>query len=262
MSSCKPLIAFSHVDVAYAHELALIDVTFTIEEPAFTVIVGPNGAGKTTLLRAALGLVKPVRGRIIVLGIDVEKDPWRVRRLVGYVPQRERLDQTMPALVRDVVLMGVSLRKPLTRRLTRRDYEKAEQALKRVGLEELWDEPFTHLSGGQQQRVLIARALAAEPKLLLLDEPLSGVDPQSQEAIVKLLSEMVKGGVGVVMVTHDLNPLIGYVDYLMLLNKRVIAFGRPSKLLEPEVLSKTYGRRVHVFRVGSTCFVLSGDSHA
>ncbi|RLE86759.1 MAG: metal ABC transporter ATP-binding protein [Thermoprotei archaeon] len=262
MMEYRPLMEFRGVEVRYQAEPALIDVSFRIEEPAFTVIVGPNGAGKTTLLKTALGLVKPTRGRVVVLGVDVVRHPWRVRRMVGYVPQRERIDQTMPALVRDVVLMGRALRRPLIGRLSDEDREAALRALERVGLSDLWDAPFAHLSGGQQQRVLIARALAAEPRLLLLDEPLSGVDAASQEVIVSLLADLARSGVGVVMVTHDLNPVLDCADYVLLLNKRLIAFGRPAELVEPDLLSKTYGKDVKVFRMGTQCFVISGDAHA
>lgn len=258
----RPVMEFRGVEVRYQAEPALMDVSFRVDEPAFVAVVGPNGAGKTTLLRTALGLVRPAKGRVVVLGVDVLRDPWRVRRMVGYVPQRERIDQTMPALVRDVVLMGRALRKPLIGKLGDEDVEAALRALERVGLRELWDEPFAHLSGGQQQRVLIARALAAEPKLLLLDEPLSGTDAASQEVIVGLLAELVRGGVGVVMVTHDLSPLLEHADYVLLLNKHLIAFGRPGELLDPELLAKAYERRVRVFRMGTQCFVVSGDSHA
>jgi len=262
MSRYEPLMRFENVEVRYGNTVALEDISFTVEKPSFTAIVGPNGAGKTTLLKTALGLIKPSRGSVIVLGIDVLKDPWRVRRLVGYVPQRERIDHAMPALVRDIVLMGRALRLKVGASLSEKDHEIARSALSKVGLLDMWDEPFSHLSGGQQQRVMIARALAAEPKLLLLDEPLSGVDAESQVIIVRLLREMADNGIGVFVVVHDLNPFIRHLDYILLLNKRVIGFGKPVEVTKPEILSLTFNREVKVLETADTYFILGTDTHA
>ena len=238
----RPVILLENVTVAYNGEPALMKISFKVEEPSFLVVAGPNGAGKTTLLKTLLGLLKPIEGKIVVLGINVLKNPLRVRKLVGYVPQRERIDPSMPMLVKDVVLMGRTTKTGLGRLFTKEDIEAAKKALELVGLEEHWDEAFSHLSGGQQQRVLIARALASNPKLLLLDEPLSGVDALSQNVILGVLREMADRGTGVVMVTHDLNPILELADYILLLNKRVVGFGRPNKILSREVLSEAYNR--------------------
>ena len=262
MVTTEPLIEFDNVTVSYNGKPALVDVSFKVDRPAFVTVLGPNGAGKTTLLRVALGLIRPMKGRVIVLGLDVARAPDEVRRMIGYVPQREYISENAPVLVRDVVLMGISSRKPLGRSPTRRDKEKALETLKVVGMHNFWDEPFKHLSGGQQQRVLIARALASDPKLLLLDEPFSGVDSASQEIIIEVLRDLVGRGIGVLLVTHDINPLIDVTDYVLLLNKRVIGFGRPLEQLTPERLFQLYGRKVEVIKIGGACFVLSGDSHA
>ena len=152
-----------------------------------------------------------------------------VRKRVGYVPQRDRIDPSMPVLVKDVVLMGRVARVGVGRRLRREDFERAREALEAVGLLELWDEPFSHLSGGQQQRVLVARALAAEPDLLMLDEPLSGVDAISRDAILDALVETCKSGIGVVLVAHDLDAVADVADYVLLLDKRVMWFGRAAE---------------------------------
>jgi len=258
----KPLIKLENVTVTYDNRVALENITFTIEEPAFLTVIGPNGAGKTTLLKTLLGLLKPVEGEVIVLGRDVRKEAIAVRKLIGYVPQRERIDPAVPVIVKDVVLMG---RVPRVRpgfRLGKVDVEKARQALERVGMLDAWNRPFSHLSGGQQQRVLLARALASEPKLLLLDEPLSGVDANSQEIILKMLRKLVDEGVGVVMVTHDVNPVIGLTDYLLLLNRKVIGFGKPLEQIQPEKLNILYGRKVEIVRMGDACYVIGGNSHA
>ncbi len=258
----KPLIDLENVTVAYDNRIALEKVTFRVEEPSFLTVIGPNGAGKTTLLRTLLGLIRPIEGRVVVLGLDVLKNWRKVRRLAGYVPQRERIDPSIPVLVRDVVLMGRVPKVNPGFGLGREDYEKAREALRKVNLEEYWDWPFSHLSGGQQQRVLIARALASEPRLLLLDEPLSGVDAASQEIILKTLRETVDEGVGVVMVTHDINPIMEVTDYLLLLNRKVIGFGKPLEQIEPDKLYSLYGRKVEIVRIGETCYVIGGDAHA
>ncbi len=258
----RPLLAFDHVTVRFDGVVALEDVTFRLDSPAFLVILGPNGAGKSTLLRAALGLVRVAQGRVEVLGMDVAERAWEVRRAVGYVPQRESVDPSIPVRVRDIVMMGrARVRGPL-RAFTRKDRERAMEALRLVGLDRLWDAPYSHLSGGQRQRVLIARALASEPRLLLLDEPLAGVDASSQRIIVEVLRRAVDRGVGVVMVTHDVNPVMDVTDYVMLLNRRVIAFGRPTEKVRPELLTRVYGRDVKVFYEGGSCYVLTGGARA
>lgn len=256
------VVYVENLSVAYGDKLALEGVTFELKEPSFLSIVGPNGSGKTTLLKALLGMVKPVTGTIMVLGYEVPSERYEVRKQTGYVPQRERIDPTKPVLVRDVVLMGRIAKRGWAKRLTREDYEAARRALRAVEMEEFWDEPYAHLSGGQQQRVLIARALAVEPKLLLLDEPLSGVDAATQDVVLRVLRREADRGVTVIMVTHDLNPLMEVSDYVMLLNRTIIAIGRSYDVLNEYLLSKTFMRRVSVIKAGERVVVSGVDHHA
>ena len=258
----KPVIYVEGLSVAYSDKLALEDVSFELKEPAFLSVIGPNGSGKTTLLKALLGMVKPISGMIKVLGYKVPGDEYEVRKLTGYVPQRERIDTTKPISVKDVVLMGRIPKKGWGKGLTKEDYRIAREALRVVEMEEFWDEPFSHLSGGQQQRILIARALAAKPKLLLLDEPLSGVDAVTQDVILKVLRGEADKGVTVIMVTHDLNPLLEFSDYVMLLNKTVIAFGRTEEVINEHLLAKTFMRKVSVVKVGEKMMISGVDHHA
>jgi len=158
--------------------------------------------------------------------------------------------------------MGRIAKRGWGKRLTREDYEAARAALEVVEMEEFWSEPFSHLSGGQQQRVLIARALAVQPELLLLDEPLSGVDAATQDVILKVLREEVHKGVTVIMVTHDLNPLFEVSDYVMLLNRMVVAFGRAEEVLNEYLLTRTFMRRVSVIKAGERVIVSGVDHHA
>ncbi len=257
-----PVVSTRDLSVAYGDRLALEYVTFELARPAFLSIVGPNASGKTTLLKALLGIVEPLTGSIKVLGYKVPDDKYKVRKLVGYVPQRERIDPTKPVLVKDVVLMGRVAKKSWGRGLSREDYEAAKKALKAVEMEAFWDEPYVHLSGGQQQRVLIARALAVEPKLLLLDEPLSGVDAATQDVILRVLREEANRGVTVIMVTHDLNPLMELSDYVMLLNRTVIAFGKTHDVLNEELLAKTFMRRISIVKAEEKIIVSGVDHHA
>lgn len=258
----SPVVFVENLSVAYGDKFALENVTFELKKPAFLSIVGPNGSGKTTLLKTLLGMVKPVTGTIKVLGYEVPNERYEVRKQIGYVPQRERIDSTKPVLVKDVVLMGRVAKRGWGRGLTKEDYEAAKRALRIVEMEGLWNEPYAHLSGGQQQRVLIARALAVEPKLLLLDEPLSGVDAATQDVVLEVLREEANRGVAVIMVTHDLNPLMEVSDYVMLLNKTIIAMGRSYDVLNEYLLSKTFMRRVSVIKTGEKVVVSGVDHHA
>ncbi|MCS7139875.1 MAG: metal ABC transporter ATP-binding protein [Candidatus Nezhaarchaeota archaeon] len=257
-----PTIYVRDLLVAYEDRPVLENVSFELPKPAFLSVIGPNASGKTTLLKALLGIVEPLAGLIEVLGYRIPHDKYKLRKLVGYVPQRERIDPTKPVLVKDVVLMGRIARRGWGMRLTREDYEAAKRALRAVEMEGFWDEPYTHLSGGQQQRVLIARALTVEPKLLLLDEPLSGVDAATQEIILRLLRKEADGGMTIIMVTHDLNPVMELSDYVMLLNKTVIAFGKVHEILNENLLAKTFMRRISILKAEEKVVVSGLDQHA
>ena len=224
----------------------LEDLSFSIVEPSFVAVVGPNGAGKTTLLKTMLGIIKPVEGEIRVLGRNPVEDS-SVRRLVGYVPQRERIDPLIPVLVKDIILMGRLAKKRFPRRVTSEDLEKARQVARLLEVDQFWEKSYAHLSGGQQQRVLVARALASEPSLLLLDEPFSAVDTPTTQLLVRLLRELVdKSGVTIMLVTHEINVLLKHIDRLMLLNRRIIAFGKPDEVLDEALLTETFLKRVQV----------------
>ncbi len=231
------------VTVAYGSHIALEKVTFSLKEGLFLAVMGPNGAGKTTLLRTMLGLAPLVEGSVKVFGVDVYERPLEVRRMVGYVPQKESVDATVPVLVKDVVLMGRCSKAGLLRPLTKEDYQVAKEALEQVGLGDLWDTPYVHLSGGQQQRVLIARALAQQPRLLLLDEPFSQIDYPSQRTIARLLRDLKEDeGTTIIACIHVLDPVIDFVDRVLLLNRRVLAYGEPEAVLKEEVLRQAYSK--------------------
>lgn len=258
----KYAVKIENLTITYNDTTAVENVNLKMLDGEFLAIMGPNGAGKTTLLKAVLGLVKPVRGKVEVYGYDPFHEGDKVKHLIGYVPQKVMLSKAVRLTVEEVVLMGALARKYPPRIPSEKDVNSALEALKIVGLEELWDRDFLELSGGQQRRVLIARALVSKPKLLLLDEPLTGVDVRSQAEISAFLNELnKKHKVSILMVTHDLNPVVEYVDRVALLFRKIYAIGTPEEVLKEDILSKVYGGRVRVFTHGGVCFAIIGDVH-
>ncbi len=256
------LFEAEHLTVRYpTGELALFDLTFRIEQPSFIAIIGPNGSGKSTLLKTALGLLRPTRGHVRLFGYDSVRESKKIRRLVRYVPQRDRLELNIPMRVKDIVLMGRLLKKPPPRLVSRRDREVALEALRMVHMAELWDRPFPALSGGQRQRVLVARALASEGSLLMLDEPLAGTDAESQDLIVRALGKYHKeNDVSIIMVTHDLNPVHTYVERVLLLKNRLVGIGTPCDVMDAEILQQVYGPSTRIVEYAGHRYCVTKDS--
>lgn len=249
--------------VKYNDYVALEDISFRIRHPSITVIMGPNGAGKTTLVKSILKLIDFHHGEIRVFGLDVKEHEKEIRNLIGYVPQREKVTEHIPIRARDVVLLAKMVRIGPLAIPTRRDIIEVKEALKKVLLpRDAWNKRFSELSGGQKQKVLIARAIVLKPKLLILDEPFSGVDTVSQREIMDFLSGLKKKGISIIIVAHDINPIVEYVDNILLLNRKMIAFGKPKEVLTEENLSKAYGIDVRVIVHGEACYAIIGDRHA
>lgn len=222
--------------VAYAGRTVLRDVSFVCPQGVILGVVGPNGAGKSSLLKAILGLVSPSSGSVRLLGCPA----WRSRRHVAYVPQREAVDWDFPVTVWDVVMMGRVAHMGWLRRPSRQDVQAVREALLTVGLLELADRPIGRLSGGQQQRTFVARALAQQAPLLLLDEPFSGVDALTQQVLFQVMDGLRREGRTVVVVHHDLTAAQRY-DLVLLLNGSPVAFGPPELVMTPYHLQRTYG---------------------
>jgi ABC-type Mn2+/Zn2+ transport system ATPase subunit len=221
----------------YGREPVLEGVTFTVAPGSFTALIGPNGAGKSTLLRILLGLLRPTRGRVEIFGAPAGDRG----RPIGYVPQRVRLPAGFPLTVAEVVLMGRYGRLGLLRRPGPTDRARAADALAQVGGTDLAPRRFSDLSGGQQQRVLIARALAGEPHLLLLDEPTAGLDPAARARFYALVCDLQHGqGLTVLCASHDLEVVSEHVDRLVLLDRAVRAEGPPREVLESAALGRAY----------------------
>ncbi len=252
------------LEVKYEKLIALENVSFRIPHPSITVVLGPNGAGKTTLLRAMLGLVKISKGEIKVFGKNVTENINGIRKLVGYVPQRDYINDYVPLTAFDVVLNAYLLRKGWLSIPRKKYINEVAFYLSLVGLpKDAWKKPFQELSIGQQQKVMIARALVLKPKLLLLDEPFSAVDIPSQCEIVNFLGFLKeKYKISIILVTHDITHIAPIIDYVILLNKKLIAFGRPRDVFTEENLLKTYGHRIRVISVKGFCIPLIGDRHA
>lgn len=248
----KPLLTFTDVTLGYGGAAVLTGLSFHVCAGEFLGIVGPNGAGKTTVLRALLGLLRPMAG-----SITGERPP-----VVGYVPQREHIDTIMPVTALEVALMGRATRLRPLERLGPADYRAAEQALAQVGVAHLAPRLLRDLSGGQQQRVLLARALAAEPDLLVLDEPTNGMDVASEHAIVELLVRLNRQrGLTIVLVTHLLHIVLNAVTTVLLLAGGRTVFGEADQVLADEPLSTLYGVPVRVLTCGPHRTLLVGESH-
>jgi len=229
----EAVIELSDVTVRYGDFVALEDVNLVVLPHDFLGIIGPNGGGKSTLLKVIMGLIVPDKGVVRVLG----ETPGRARQSVGYVAQRPSFDREFPASVQDVVLMGRYPLAGLFRRYSAADVEAVEHALDRVGMREARHKQIGRLSGGEQQRVFIARALVGKPELLLLDEPLAGVDPTMQAELYELLDEL-RRSLTVVMVSHDIGAISVHVESIACLNRRLYHHG--SGELTPGVLEATY----------------------
>jgi len=236
--------------VSYGPVAALEDVTLQVGKGEFLGVVGPNGAGKSTLLRVILGLAKPDRGMVRVFGKPREALGSDVHR-IGYVPQVSTLDLRFPIGVLEVVLMGRYGQIGLGRMPGARDREQALDALRRVGMEEFRDRQIGQLSGGQRQRVLVARALAARAELLLLDEPMTGIDTGTRVGLYDLINDLHKQiGLTVVLVSHDLNVVSKYVDKVACMNRRLVAHGIPKATMSLGMLEATYGSGAMFFAHG------------
>jgi manganese/iron transport system ATP-binding protein len=251
-------IGIRDLDVAYDRRLVIEGVTFSVPRGAMVGIVGPNGGGKSTLLKAVLGLVPKLRGTVEILGRPVNR---KARRLVGYVPQREDVDWNFPVSAFDVVMMGRVPSVKLFWQPAARDKELAWEALRTVGMEKFADTPIGEFSGGQQQRIFLARALAQQAEVLLLDEPVSGVDAPSQHEIFDLLRSLKEAGKTVIVATHDLSCVAERFDLALLLNRRVVAFGRPEEVFTSELLNETYQSHLMILKLGDRTIAIEDTNH-
>jgi zinc transport system ATP-binding protein len=239
MTDDRPLVAVESVTFGYAAEAVVDDVSFAIAPGEYVGLVGPNGSGKSTLLRLILGLLEPDAGRIELFGAPARA--FEDRERVGYVAQDVTENTTaMPVTVSEVVLMG---RFPHAGfgRVRAADRERAREALRTVGIDHLADRPITELSGGQRQRAYIARALAAEAELLVLDEPTVGVDAESVTAFFELLESLNDDGMTTLLVEHDIGAVLEHTDRVLCLNRELYFDGTPAAFEASDALQRAYG---------------------
>lgn len=254
-SHAPPIQAF---DLRASHNgaLALEDLTFTVEAGQRVAIVGPNGAGKTTLFKVISGILRPSGGSIQIFGHAPGKHVC-----VGYLPQRAQVNLDFPVTVAEVVMMGRVRDIGLLRWAGKKDRAKVADALERVGMARYHNDHIGSLSAGQQQRVFLAQAVAQRADIVLLDEPLSGLDIPSQESIFEILDELTRESVTVLVATHDLNLAAERFDLVLLLNRQLVAFGEPESTFTAEALLEAYGGHLHVVSEGKQLAVLADTHH-
>ncbi|MFC1771318.1 metal ABC transporter ATP-binding protein [Candidatus Margulisiibacteriota bacterium] len=229
----NPIIKFENISVSFNDYPVLENITFSIDEKDFFVIMGPNGGGKTTLLKVLLGLTKPEKGQVTILSKE-----QRISHLIGYVPQFSSSDREFPINVWDTVLLGRLGKKGLFQRFNDDDHKKTGQALQKVGMQDFKNKQIGLLSEGQRQRVFVARALASDPEILILDEPTASIDKQMSNNIYELLNELKKQ-ITIILVTHDLGTVSGYVTKLACLNRKL--YFHNSKELDNKDFEEAYG---------------------
>lgn len=237
-----PAVEVHDLTVTYERRPVLWNIDLSIQDHQLVGIVGPNGAGKSTLIKAIMGLLPASSGWVKIYGEPFEKQ----RSKVGYVPQRDTVDWDFPVTVEDVVMMGRYGKMGLFQRPGPEDRAVVLECLEKVGMAGFAKRQIGNLSGGQQQRVFLARALAQDSQIYLMDEPFVGVDAATETAIVALLEELRARGRLVLVVHHDLDSAREYFDSILLLNMRVVAYGPTEQVFTGDLLRKTYGGRLTI----------------
>jgi len=255
----SPAIVFKNATVTYGDFVALEHINLSIKKGEMVSVVGPNGGGKTTLLHAVLGFVTPASGSIQVLG----QSPQQVQPTgrIGYLPQANAVNRHFPVSAWDVIAMARHSSQPFGQRLNTEDKLKINAALQTVGMSDHRRHHFGSLSGGQRQRVLIARALAGEPELLILDEPSTGLDAVAQDSFYQLLQKIRnQRGITILLVSHDIGTVSGFVDQIACLNRQLHYHGKANDCLTAEIVKKTFGDHMHVLVHDERC-TTCGDAH-
>lgn len=236
LDSSNAHLEIQQLTVSYNGVPALESLSFSVPSGGLVAVVGPNGAGKSTLFKTLVGLQLPRSGQILIHGFPLGYH----KHCVAYIPQREEIDWRFPVTVMDVVMMGRYGYTGWLKRPTHEDKQAARRSLEHMGIAELSNRSINELSGGQQQRVFLARALAQEPHILLMDEPFTGVDAPTQETTLAQLEQLHQNGITVLVSTHDLNMAAKHFEKILLLNRRLIAYGTPEEVFTPANIRQAF----------------------
>ncbi|MFQ5779624.1 MAG: metal ABC transporter ATP-binding protein [Nitrospiria bacterium] len=248
----KAVVSLSKVACGYQKKTVFQDLSLQIFPRQFAGLVGPSGAGKTTLLKLILGAVPILSGTVTVSGSNVN---GTTSPHIGYVPQIETVDWDFPVTVEQVVAMGLYRHSKRLPWLTKGERRRIHDLLDQLAIGRYAHRQIKALSGGEQQRVFLARALIGNPQLLILDEPTSGVDLKTQHAILHLLGELNRGGVTILLTTHDLNAVARHLPWVICFNQRIVAQGDPNEVFTASILSRTYDSEMSVIRQGDVILV-------
>lgn len=230
-------IEIKHLNVSYYEQLVLNDINLNIPQGVMCAISGPNGAGKTTLVKSILNFIPHLTGSIKINGKDLKKEIDNI----SYVPQKESVNWQFPTTVSDVVLMGTYRELGWFKRPGKTQKDKANQAMKQLGILDLANKEIASLSGGQQQRVFLARMLCQEADIIFLDEPLVGIDKKSEQIIMNILNQLKEEGKTIIVVHHDLATIEKYFDYLVLVNHKIVTSGYVKDIFTPDNINQAYG---------------------
>lgn len=233
-------IEINNLTVSYDKHPVIRAINVSIKPKQIIGIIGPNGAGKSTLLKAIMGLLPLDSGGILILGEQAAD----AKHLIAYVPQRSEIDWDFPVTVKDVVMMGRYNHIGLFKKAKKEDYAIVENSLKELGMQGFANRQIGELSGGQQQRVFLARALAQQTEILMLDEPFVGVDAATENSIWELMHKLKSQGKTILVVNHDLTNMVKKYDNLLLINQRLVDYGKPSEVFKPDILNKAYAGRL------------------
>lgn len=257
MKENNNVLSTENICVKFDNRYVLKDVNFKINEGEFVGLIGSNGAGKSTLLKVILGLLPSDKGFVNMFGQKIKKG----NRNIGYVPQKVFLDDNIPLRGRDLVSLGLDGHKFGIPFPSKEKKRRVDEILKAVDAEKFADSPVGKLSGGEQQRLFIAQALLTDPKILLLDEPLSNLDIKSAYEVVKLVSRIARERkVAVILVAHDMNPLLGVMDKVLYLAQGKAVMGTTEDVFRDDVLTKLYGYPVQVLHVNGRIMVVGGQN--
>lgn len=253
----KPALEVHRLAAGYPGERhAITNINFTVETGSRVAVIGPNGAGKSTLFKAIVGLIPFTMGHISIYGEDCHSS----HGLVGYVPQQGDIDWSFPVSVFDVVMMGRSRHIGWFRLPGKKDREIVHALLEQLSLSDLAQRQIGDLSGGQRRRVFVARALAQETRVLLMDEPFTGVDTTAEQEIMETLDILTENGITILLATHNMEKASTDFDKVLLIKQSLLAYDEPQKVMQPKTLMEAFGGAVRVFQSGDDMMMIT-DNH-